>query len=238
MDKGCRNMNYTVVLPAAGSGKRMKADKNKLLLELFGKPIFVYTLEVFQNDPACDAIWLAIKEEERGVIESYVSKYAITKVKGYAQGGMERQDSVRACLEAIPPCGVVLVHDAARPFIAPRVIASLVEEASHKGAAIAAVPVKDTIKKAAGGIITETVDRNQLWMIQTPQAFTYELLLKAAQSANEAGFIGTDEAMLVERIGRPVHIVESTYENVKMTTPEDLIYGKAILESRTQEELT
>ncbi|WP_416143830.1 2-C-methyl-D-erythritol 4-phosphate cytidylyltransferase [Planococcus koreensis] len=231
-------MNYTVVLPAAGSGKRMKADKNKLLLELFGKPIFVYTLEVFQNDPACDAIWLAIKEEERGVIESYVSKYGITKVKGYAQGGMERQDSVRACLEAIPPCGVVLVHDAARPFIAPRVIASLVEEASHKGAAIAAVPVKDTIKKAAGGIITETVDRNQLWMIQTPQAFTYELLLKAAQSANEAGFIGTDEAMLVERIGRPVHIVESTYENVKMTTPEDLIYGKAILESRTQEELT
>ncbi|MBB5181758.1 2-C-methyl-D-erythritol 4-phosphate cytidylyltransferase [Planomicrobium koreense] len=231
-------MNYTVVLPAAGSGKRMKADKNKLLLELFGKPIFVYTLEVFQNDPACDAIWLAIKEEERGVIESYVAKYGITKVKGYAQGGMERQDSVRACLEAIPPCGVVLVHDAARPFIASRVIASLVEEAAHKGAAIAAVPVKDTIKKAAGGIITETVDRNQLWMIQTPQAFTYELLLKAAQSANEAGFIGTDEAMLVERIGHPVHIVESTYENVKMTTPEDLIYGKAILESRTQEELT
>lgn len=230
-------MNYTVVLPAAGSGKRMKADKNKLLLELFGKPIFVYTLEVFQNDPQCDAIWLAVKEEERSVIESYVADYGITKVKGFAQGGMERQDSVRACLEAIPPCRVVLVHDAARPFIAPSVIDSLVEEAAHKGAAIAAVPVKDTIKKAANGIITETVDREQLWMIQTPQAFTYDLLLEAAQSANEAGFIGTDEAMLVERLGHPVHIIESTYENVKMTTPEDLIYGKAILESRIQEEL-
>ncbi len=229
-------MNYTVVLPAAGSGKRMKADKNKLLLELFDKPIFVYTLEVFQNDPGCDEIWLAVKEEERSVIEAYVAHYGITKVKGYAQGGMERQDSVRACLEAIPPCDVVLVHDAARPFIATYVIERLVQKAVNSGAAIAAVPVKDTIKKAAHGIITETVDREQLWMIQTPQAFTYELMLKAAQSANEEGFIGTDEAMLVERIGHPVHIIESTYENVKMTTPEDLIYGKAILENRKQEE--
>jgi len=230
-------MNYTVVLPAAGSGKRMKADKNKLLLELFGKPIFIYTLEVFEQDPQCEAIWLAVKADERAIIERYVNDYGITKVKGYAQGGMERQDSVRACLEAVPPCGVVLVHDAARPFIAPRVIAELVNEAEKTGAAIAAVPVKDTIKKAAGGIITETVDRAQLWMIQTPQAFRYELLLNAAQAAHKEGFLGTDEAMLVERMGLPVHIVESTYENVKMTTPEDLIYGKAILESRKQEEL-
>mgnify|MGYP002067270859 CR=1 FL=1 len=230
-------MNYTVVLPAAGSGKRMKADKNKLLLELFGKPIFIYTLEVFEQDPQCEAIWLAIKADERAIIERYVNDYGITKVKGYAQGGMERQDSVRACLEAVPPCGVVLVHDAARPFIAPRVIAELVNEAEKTGAAIAAVAVKDTIKKAAGGIITETVDRAQLWMIQTPQAFRYELLLNAVQAAHKEGFLGTDEAMLVERMGLPVHIVESTYENVKMTTPEDLIYGKAILESRKQEEL-
>lgn len=230
-------MNYTVVLPAAGSGKRMKADKNKLLLELFGKPIFIYTLEVFEQDPQCEAIWLAVKADERAIIERYVEDYGITKVKGYAQGGMERQDSVRACLEAVPPCGVVLVHDAARPFIAPCVIAELVNEAEKTGAAIAAVPVKDTIKKAAGGIITETVDRAQLWMIQTPQAFRYELLLNAAQAAHKEGFLGTDEAMLVERMGLPVHIVESTYENVKMTTPEDLIYGKAILESRKQEEL-
>lgn len=229
-------MNYTVVLPAAGSGKRMKADKNKLLLELFGKPIFVYTLEVFQQDPKCEAIWLAVKDDEQATIERYVDDYGITKVRGYAQGGMERQDSVRACLEAIPPCGVVLVHDAARPFIAPYVIAQLVEQAEAMGAAIAAVPVKDTIKKAAAGLITETVNREQLWMIQTPQAFRYELLLEAAQLAHKEGFLGTDEAMLVERTGQPVHIVESTYENVKMTTPEDLIYGKAILESRRQEE--
>ncbi|MDN7229312.1 2-C-methyl-D-erythritol 4-phosphate cytidylyltransferase [Planococcus sp. N064] len=228
-------MNYTVVLPAAGSGKRMKANKNKLLLELFDKPIFLYTLEVFQQDPACEAIWLAVKEEERQIIDQYVTKYKITKVHGYADGGMERQDSVRACLEAIPPCGVVLVHDAARPFISQDVITRLVETAKACGAAIAAVPVKDTIKKADNGIITETVDRNALWMVQTPQAFTYDLILKAAKAAVEDGFLGTDEAMLVERLNHPVQIVESTYENVKMTTPEDLIYGKAILESQIQE---
>lgn len=228
-------MNYTVVLPAAGSGKRMKADKNKLLLQLFGKPIFLYTLEVFQQDPHCEAIWLAVKSEERDIIEQYVTDYGITKVQGYAEGGMERQDSVRACLEAIPPCGVVLVHDAARPFISREVIGKLVEAAAESGAAIAGVPVKDTIKKAAAGIIQETVDREALWMIQTPQAFTYGLILKAARTAAQDGFLGTDEAMLVERLNLPVQIIESTYENVKMTTPDDLIYGKAILESRLQE---
>lgn len=229
-------MNYTVVLPAAGSGKRMKADKNKLLLELFNKPIFLYTLEVFQQDPNCDAIWLAVKEQEQELIEGYVKRYNITKVQGYATGGAERQDSVRACLEAIPPCGVVLVHDAARPFIDQAVIADLVDTAQTTGAAIAAVPVKDTIKKAENGIISETVDRNQLWMIQTPQAFRYALILEAAQKAHQDGFMGTDEAVLVERLNYPVAIVESTYENIKMTTPDDLIYGKAILESRLQEE--
>ncbi|MBF6633275.1 MAG: 2-C-methyl-D-erythritol 4-phosphate cytidylyltransferase [Planococcus sp. (in: Bacteria)] len=229
-------MNYTVVLPAAGSGKRMKADKNKLLLELFGKPIFLYTLEVFERDPNCEAIWLAVKEHERELIEEYVKRYDITKVKGYAAGGTERQDSVRACLEAIPPCGVVLVHDAARPFIDHEVIARLVEAAQESGAAVAGVPVKDTIKKVENGIISETVDRNQLWMIQTPQAFRYSLILKASQTAHNDGFMGTDEAMLVERMDYPVAIIESTYENIKMTTPDDLIYGRAILESRIQEE--
>ncbi|MCM3612622.1 2-C-methyl-D-erythritol 4-phosphate cytidylyltransferase [Planococcus sp. MERTA32b] len=229
-------MRYTVVLPAAGSGKRMKADKNKLLLELFDKPIFIYTLEVFQRDPNCEAIWLAVKEEERPLMEDFVKEYGITKVSGFAVGGAERQDSVRACLEMIPDCDVVLVHDAARPFIDAEVISRLAEEAADSGAAIAGVRVKDTIKKAESGFITETVERERLWIIQTPQAFQYALIKEAAAAAFEAGFLGTDEAMLVERLGHPVKIVESNYENVKMTTPDDLIYGKAILESRRQEE--
>lgn len=230
-------MKYTVVLPAAGSGKRMKADRNKLLLELSGKPIFIYTLEVFDRDPNCEGMWLAVKEDERELIEAYVERYRIKKVKGYATGGAERQDSVRAGLEmAAGQCEVVLVHDAARPFISPIVIRELVEQANESGAAIAGVPVKDTIKKVRESVITETVNRAELWMIQTPQAFRYKLLMEAAQRAKADGFLGTDEAMLVERMGHPVQIVESTYDNVKMTTPDDLIYGKAILASRLQEE--
>ncbi|MBT2583612.1 2-C-methyl-D-erythritol 4-phosphate cytidylyltransferase [Planococcus sp. ISL-109] len=229
-------MNYTVVLPAAGSGKRMKANRNKLLLELSSKPIFIYTLEVFDRDPNCDGMWLAVKEDERQLIEDYVERYSIKKVKGYATGGAERQDSVRAGLEMVEPCDIVLVHDAARPFISPAVISELVQQASESGAAIAGVPVKDTIKKVRDGLITETVDRQDLWMIQTPQAFRYELLLEAALLAQADAFLGTDEAMLVERTGHAVQIVESTYENVKMTTPDDLIYGKAILASRLQGE--
>lgn len=229
-------MNYTVVLPAAGSGKRMKANKNKLLLELFDKPIFIYTLEVFQRDPNCESIWLAVKEDEQSLMEQLVAEYGITKVRGFASGGAERQDSVRACLEMIPACDVVLVHDAARPFIDAEVISRLAAEAADSGAAIAGVRVKDTIKKAAIGVITETVERENLWIIQTPQAFQYSLIKTAAAAASAAGFLGTDEAMLVERLGHPVKIIESNYENVKMTTPDDLIYGKAILESRRQEE--
>lgn len=228
-------MKYTVVLPAAGSGKRMKANKNKLLLELFDKPIFIYTLEIFQRDPNCKSIWLAVKEDEQSLMEKFVTEYGITKVKGFAAGGAERQDSVRACLEMIPACEVVLVHDAARPFIDAEVISRLAKEAADSGAAIAGVRVKDTIKKAESGVITETVERENLWIIQTPQAFKYSLIKEAATAASEAGFLGTDEAMLVERLGHPVKIIESNYENVKMTTPDDLIYGKAILESRRQE---
>ena len=229
-------MKYTVVLPAAGSGKRMKANKNKLLLELFDKPIFIYTLEVFQRDPNCESIWLAVKNEEQALMEKYVEEYNISKVAGFASGGAERQDSVRACLEMIPPCDVVLVHDAARPFIDSEVISRLAQEAAESGAAIAGVRVKDTIKKAEYGVITETVERENLWIIQTPQAFKYSLIKEAAKAASEAGFLGTDEAMLIERLGHPVKVIESNYENVKMTTPDDLIYGKAILESRRQGE--
>ncbi|WP_088006728.1 2-C-methyl-D-erythritol 4-phosphate cytidylyltransferase [Indiicoccus explosivorum] len=229
-------MNYTAILPAAGSGRRMKAGKNKLLLELSGKPVFIHTLEVFEQDPACEAVWLAVKQEERDVIESEIRRLGLKKVAGFADGGTERQDSVRACLEVIPECEVVLVHDAARPFVSQEVITRLAEAAQEQGAAIAGVRVKDTIKKEKEGFVSETIDRESLWMIQTPQAFRYGLLLEAVKSAAEQGFLGTDEAMLAERIGQRVQIVESSYENIKITTPDDLIHGKAILASRQQEE--
>lgn len=227
-------MQYEVVLPAAGSGKRMGAGQNKLFLQLVNKPILIHTLNVFEADINCTGIWLAVKPEERAFIESLLAENNITKVKGMPDGGEERQHSVHSCIKEMDNVEIVLVHDAARPFITPDIIEKLANTAFEKGAAIAGVRAKDTMKKVRNGVITETVDRDSLWMIQTPQAFRFDLLAEAEDVAEKIGFLGTDEAMLVERLGHEVHIVESSYENVKMTTKEDLIFGEAILISRDQ----
>lgn len=230
-------MEYIVVLPAAGSGKRMKAGHNKLFLELRQKPILIHTLEVFEQDPACIGIWLAVKPEERPIIQDMLELHHITKVKGLPSGGDERQHSVYACLLAAEQeADLILVHDAARPFIEPSVISQLTLKAQETGAAIAGVKAKDTMKRVSNGVIEETVDREQLWIIQTPQAFHTDILMNAQRQAAQDGFLGTDESMLVERLNIPVHVVESTYDNVKMTTQEDLLIGEAILQKRQQEE--
>lgn len=224
------------MIPAAGSGKRMGAGMNKLFLELGGKPIFIHTLQVFEQDPLCDGIILAIKEEERAEMQSLVQSFGITKVGKMVEGGAERQQSVHACLRAYEEDGIVLVHDAARPFIRRTTIHCLVKAAMENGAAIAGVKAKDTMKLAPNGLVESTVDREQLWMIQTPQAFRYNVLMEASESAEREGFLGTDESMLVERIGYSVHIVEATYDNVKMTTQEDLAIGEVLLKRVLQEE--
>jgi len=229
------NVQYEVVLPAAGSGKRMGAGQNKLFLELLGKPILIHTLEVFEQDRNCTGIWLAVKPEERALIQEMLVNYGISKVKGLPDGGAERQHSVHSCMKEMEQVDIVLVHDAARPFITHNIIANLVQSAHDFGAAIAGVRAKDTMKKVRDGVIEETVDRESLWMIQTPQAFRFDLIVEAEDVAEKVGFLGTDEAMLVERLGYAVHIVESTYENVKMTTKEDLLFGEAILRRRLTE---
>ena len=226
-------MQYEVVLPAAGSGKRMGAGQNKLFLQLDNKPILIHTLEVFQSDENCTGIWLAVKPGEREYIQDLLDQYHITKVKGLPNGGEERQHSVHSCIKEMQQVEIVLVHDAARPFIKKSTISRLVAAAHEKGAAIAGVKAKDTMKKVQNDVIIETVDRESLWMIQTPQAFRFDLIQQAEDVAEKIGFLGTDEAMLVERLGHQVHIVESTYDNVKMTTQEDLIFGEAILKHRS-----
>jgi 2-C-methyl-D-erythritol 4-phosphate cytidylyltransferase len=236
MKEAIHHMNYIVVLPAAGSGKRMKAERNKLFLTLRGKPILMHTLDVFEQDPDCVGIWLAVKPEERMIIQEMLEQYNVTKVKGMPSGGAERQHSVYACVKEVGnDAELILVHDAARPFIEPSVIKQLTQKAYETGAAIAGVKAKDTMKRVRNHIIEETLDREQLWMIQTPQAFHTDILTKAQYQAEQDDFLGTDESMLVERLNIDVHVVESTYDNVKMTTQEDLLIGEAILQKRQQE---
>lgn len=214
----------------------MGAGFNKLFLKLGEKPIFIHTLEAFEQDPYCQGIILAVKSEEKKDIESYLEQFKITKVKKIVEGGTERQYSVDACLAVYGGNGVVLVHDAARPFIRRSVIHVLVKEAEEYGAAIVGVKAKDTMKLAPTGIVQETVNRDHLWIVQTPQAFRYDVLQKASKKAKVDGFLGTDESMLVERIGHPVRMVEGTYDNVKMTTQEDLAIGEILLKRVQLEE--
>ncbi|EMR06357.1 2-C-methyl-D-erythritol 4-phosphate cytidylyltransferase [Bhargavaea cecembensis DSE10] len=233
-------MEYTVMLPAAGSGRRMGAGENKLFLPLAGKPILARTLSVFQQDPDCAGIILAVRPDERDRIREMLADHGITKVTAMPDGGGERQDSVRACVRAFMDSGsaddaVVMVHDAARPFLSRRVIRELAETVREHGAAIAAVPSKDTVKQVADGVVEDTPDRSTVWLVQTPQAFRAGLLAEAEEKALSEGFLGTDESMLVERLGHPVRVVESTYDNLKMTTKVDLAIGEALL--KRQEEM-
>ncbi|WP_301110062.1 2-C-methyl-D-erythritol 4-phosphate cytidylyltransferase [Sporosarcina sp.] len=225
-------MNYTVMIPAAGSGKRMGAGQNKLFLEIGGKSILYHTVSVFQEDPHCEEIIIAVKPDEQAAIQEILERNGSVKAVTFAEGGGERQDSVAACIAAYKGNGIVLVHDAARPFLDSSVIRELVSKANDTGAAITAVPAKDTIKLAENGVVQQTLNRENLWLVQTPQAFQYEVLKGASDAASRDGFLGTDESMLVERFGHDVCVVEGSYDNVKMTTQEDLAIGEILLARR------
>ncbi|WP_071396738.1 2-C-methyl-D-erythritol 4-phosphate cytidylyltransferase [Bacillus tuaregi] len=226
-------MPYQVVIPAAGQGKRMGAGKNKLLLELDGAPVLIHTLQVFEGDECCSGVILAINEQDEKETQTLLDKYGITKVIGIVPGGSERQYSIYNSLKALEGNGIVLVHDGARPFIDIGLIHSLVLSAEQYGASVLAVPVKDTVKKVKDHKVIETVERSSLWAIQTPQAFRMSLLRQAYESAEEAGYLGTDDASLVERLGHDVMIVEGNYDNIKLTTPEDLFFAETIIRKRS-----
>jgi len=225
-------MAYQVIIPAAGLGKRMRAGKNKLLLELRGVPVLIHTLRVFEEDEACREIILAINPQDEKEIKGLLNKYQITKVNDLVAGGEERQHSIHNGLKTVQADGIILVHDAARPFIRKDHIHRLTEKAEETGAAIIGVPAKDTMKKVANGVVMETVERSSLWVVQTPQAFRISLLKEAYQKAEGDQFVGTDDASLVERLDAEVSIVEGDYDNIKLTTPEDLYFAEAILEKR------
>lgn len=224
-------MFYDVVIPAAGQGKRMNAGKNKLFIELSGIPIIIYTLRVFEADQNCQGIILSINPLEEMYFLEIITTYGIKKVKKFVPGGAERQQSVFNGLKHVDE-EIVLVHDGARPFINEKLIHQLTEAISLHAGAIVAVPVKDTIKKVQDRSVVETVERSSLWAVQTPQAFRVPILYKAHQAAEDDQFLGTDDASLLERTGEQVVIIEGDYDNIKITTQEDLYFAEAILQKQ------
>ncbi len=223
-------MSVGVIIPAAGRGKRMGASLPKQFLSLGDRPILVHTLQVFQFHPEVDQIVIATGEEDKQNVWELIKKYQLSKVTSVVTGGVERQDSVRHALKQLQT-DWVLVHDAVRPFISSERIRVLLKEVRTHGAAVLAVPIKDTVKQVGkNGLVEKTPDRSRLWAVQTPQAFRRTLLQQAHNEAEQHNVVGTDDAMLVERIGLPVKVVMGEYTNIKLTTPEDLIIAESFLE--------
>lgn len=228
-------MKTVALILAAGKGTRMGAAKNKPYLSLGGKPVLCHTLFAFERSPQVDEIVLIVGEDDVDCARSsIVDAFDFTKVRSIVVGGPKRQDSVWEGLRAITcTCDLVVVHDGVRPFVSQVLLEKTVRAVEATGAAVAAVPVKDTIKTVSPqGEVRTTLDRTALWAVQTPQAFRRDILIRAFERARDEGFYATDDAALVERTGVPVRIVDGSYENIKITTPEDLVLGEAILKKR------
>ncbi|MGH7220315.1 MAG: 2-C-methyl-D-erythritol 4-phosphate cytidylyltransferase [Nitrospiraceae bacterium] len=223
------------LVPAAGRGLRMGGSVPKQFLSLGGEPLVIQSLRTLQAAPVVGQIILAVPPADVEYCEhEIVSRNRFTKVTKVVAGGAERQDSVRHALAQIPSdTEIVLIHDAVRPFVTLRMIAEVVAAARKEGAAIIALPMRDTVKQVRmDGMIERTVDRTPLWLAQTPQAFRRDWIETAHRKAHVEGVRATDDASLVEWLGYSVAVVEGSGENIKVTRPEDLVIGEAILAAR------
>ena len=229
---GSTLMKIAAIIAAAGIGRRMGGTVPKQYLELRGRPIICHTLERFREARGIDEIVIVVEPgREEAFRVDILDRYGFPGSWRVVAGGRVRQESVANGLANVPAdCDVVLVHDGVRPFISASEIERAAEVAARDGACIVASPVKETIKRVgADGFILETVDREELWSAQTPQGFRREIFSEALSSAMRDGFVGTDEASLVERAGSRVTIIEGSARNIKITTPADLSIAEAIL---------
>lgn len=223
-------MRVIVIIPAAGLGTRMSAPggKSKQFAELNGVPIIIHTLRKFANVPEVDEIYIAMRKPESDAFESRLQQELFAKPIHIVEGGEHRQQSVGSALAALKAAkeDIILVHDAVRPFVDSETIGNVIEAATKNGAAIAAIPAFDTIKQvdrtAEGAVVNATIPREHIVLVQTPQGFRYHVLKKAFDEAERDGFVGTDEASIVERSGHEVSVVMGSRRNIKITTPDDL----------------
>lgn len=228
-------MSNTAVILAAGLGKRMQAGHNKQFIEICGQSVLTHTLTIFAQIPEIAKIVLVVRAGEEDTCRNMIPEIAESKTV-LAIGGKERQDSVHNGIRAITwECEYILIHDGARPLITEEVIRRTLLAAQNSGAAICAVPVKDTIKQAdSDGNVLATIPRESLWAVQTPQVFRADLIRRAYENAYVHNHYGTDDASLVEYLGEKIKIVTGDYENIKITTPEDIPTAEQILQKRQQ----
>lgn len=220
------------LVPAAGSARRMGA--NKLFLPLCGAPVLVRTLMSLQLARRVDEIIVATREQDLEEVSRLCKEYGVTKCTKVVAGGATREESVlRAAMEASRDAALFAVHDGARPLVTPDLIDRVIEKAQAWGAAAPAIPLKDTIKRVkGGGMVERTVSRDKLRAVQTPQVFDANLLKASLHAALQSGAELTDDCSAVERLGKVVFLIDGEEENLKITTPVDLIFAEAVLRKR------
>ena len=236
-------MKTTAIVLAGGSGSRMKTKMKKQYLLVEGKPVLWYSLHIFEESPLIDEVILVCGEgEEAACREQFGEKFGFRKVKAIVAGGKERYHSVHAGLKAADGCDLVLIHDGARPFVDEMMLQRIIDCLSAHPACVVGMPVKDTIKMSTeDGCVAQTLPRERLWTVQTPQAFSYPLIKDAYDRMlrmEEEGCLDvkiTDDAMVAEYISHtPVWLIEGSYNNIKITTPEDLVFASAIVRKMYQ----
>jgi 2-C-methyl-D-erythritol 4-phosphate cytidylyltransferase len=228
-------MKADAIIVSAGKGQRFMEGRKKQYFSLGGKPILAHTLDQFDTCPLIRSILLVIGQEDQDYcLKEIIEKFKYRKISQVIPGGKRRQDSVKNGLDGLSPHSeIIVIHDGVRPFVTKEMIEDSIRSAIRFGAAIIAMPVKDTIKMAhPDGTVLKTLDRDSLYQAQTPQTFQTPLIREAYLKATEDGFVGTDDASLVERLGKKVHVLPGSYTNIKITTPEDLMLADFILKMR------
>ena len=219
-------MKANAVIVSAGKGHRFMEGMKKQFHLLTEKPILAHTLDKFETCPLIHSILLVVSQEDMNFcLKEIIEKYKYRKISQVVPGGKRRQESVRNGIDALPSdVDIVAIHDGVRPFVTREMIEESIHGATRFRAVVMAMPVKDTIKMARpDGTVLKTLERGSLWQIQTPQTFQVDLIKEAYYKATKDGFVGTDDASLVERLGVNVHILPGSYTNIKITTPEDLL---------------
>lgn len=226
-------MTVSAIIVAAGAGSRMAGDVRKQYLSLGGVPILARTLSVFDRCAAVHRILLVVPhEDERFCRERVLAPVAARKPTALVSGGAERMDSVYNGLLAAKchPADIVVIHDGVRPFVTPREVSACISQAENAGACILGIPVVDTLKREGPqGFVSKTIGRENLWKAQTPQAFRYGLILEAHRAARRDHFSATDDAQLVERMGKDVKMIPGSRRNIKITTRDDLLLAEAMI---------
>jgi 2-C-methyl-D-erythritol 4-phosphate cytidylyltransferase len=221
------------IVPAAGAGTRMGGRQPKQYLAFGGAPLLVHTLRVLARCPSVEGAVIAVPVDRIDVTRALLRRFRVPRVLEVVAGGEERQDSVRLALEAAPPePGWIVVHDAVRPLITSDLVERVLAAARIPGAATCGWPVRETVKSVRDSVVERTLPRDGLWLTQTPQAFRRELLREAHDKAARDGVRATDDAMLIERLGGRVAMVQGLAQNIKITTPEDLKTARGLLGGR------